>query len=547
MRRPSAQGFIWDDDDYVTENPLLSEPDGLSRIWLSMDAPSQYFPMVYTMLRVEFGLWGLDPLGYHLVNVLLHAANALLLWQLLRRLDIGMEVAWFAAAIFALHPVHVESVAWIAERKNLLSFFFALASLLAWLRHLERPGSFARPRLSDIRPALCAGTSEQGDGLHSAGRHAAAGLAARRRDQPSPTDRSVPIRRAGHLDGPAGGDLGTTPYRHRGERSSSLRSNRSWWHRERCGSTWASWSGRRSSLSATPASRSIRAIRFSTSGCSPGCSCSCHSGATGSESAELRSSRRSTLRLGSLARTRIHSSLHILVHLRGRSLSIHGQRRPIALFIAGSVHALRRGASSTRESSGRQGWGCSWCWAPWSSNRVGSTRIVKRCGETPSRSTRARGWPTSTSAELCWPKLASRSRFPPMRRRSGYGPRRTAHTSALPKRWPASVVSRKVAAISKRRSRSSPKCRAYTASWQTWPGDAESTKWPSVTIGPRSSSTRKTRRLTSCMGAASRCSSVRRKPGCSSSAYWRSSRVTPAPGARSREVQGGVRSPRHRH
>jgi tetratricopeptide (TPR) repeat protein len=133
-------GFIWDDDDYVTENPLLSEPDGLSRIWLSMDAPSQYFPMVYTMLRVEFGLWGLDPLGYHLVNVLLHAANALLLWQLLRRLDIGMEVAWFAAAIFALHPVHVESVAWIAERKNLLSFFFALASLLAWLRHLERPG-----------------------------------------------------------------------------------------------------------------------------------------------------------------------------------------------------------------------------------------------------------------------------------------------------------------------------------------------------------------------------------------------------------------------
>lgn len=131
-------GFIWDDADYVTENPLLSEPDGLSRIWFSMDAPSQYFPMVYTMLRVEFGLWGLDPLGYHLVNVLLHAMNALLLWQLLRRLDLSMEVAWFAAAVFALHPVQVESVAWISERKNLLSFFFALASLMAWLRHLER-------------------------------------------------------------------------------------------------------------------------------------------------------------------------------------------------------------------------------------------------------------------------------------------------------------------------------------------------------------------------------------------------------------------------
>jgi tetratricopeptide (TPR) repeat protein len=135
-------GFIWDDDDYVTENPLLHTPDGFERIWLSMDAPSQYFPLVYTAFRIEYGLWGLDPLGYHLINVLFHAANALLLWLLLRRLDI--RGAWFAAAVFALHPVQVESVAWITERKNVMSLFFSLASLLAWLRFVEPRGGLGR-------------------------------------------------------------------------------------------------------------------------------------------------------------------------------------------------------------------------------------------------------------------------------------------------------------------------------------------------------------------------------------------------------------------
>ncbi len=140
---PALQaGFIWDDDDYVTENPLLHAPDGFERIWLSMDAPSQYFPLVYTVFRIEYGLWGLDPFGYHLINVLFHAANALLLWLLLRRLEIAG--AWFAAAVFALHPVQVESVAWITERKNLMSLFFSLASLLAWMRFAEPRGGSGR-------------------------------------------------------------------------------------------------------------------------------------------------------------------------------------------------------------------------------------------------------------------------------------------------------------------------------------------------------------------------------------------------------------------
>src|ERR1035441_10739788 len=80
-----SAGFIWDDDAYVTENSLLSAPDGLSRIWFSAHSQSQYFPMVFTTLRVEYALWGLNPAGYHVVNVGLHILNALLAWALLRR------------------------------------------------------------------------------------------------------------------------------------------------------------------------------------------------------------------------------------------------------------------------------------------------------------------------------------------------------------------------------------------------------------------------------------------------------------------------------
>ena len=124
-------GFIWDDDFYITRNPLLTAPDGWRRIWFSLDSPSQYWPMVYSSFRLERSLWGLNPAGYHWVNIFLHAANALLVWRLLRRL--AVPGAWLAAALFALHPVHVESVAWITERKNVLSLFFYLLALLAWV------------------------------------------------------------------------------------------------------------------------------------------------------------------------------------------------------------------------------------------------------------------------------------------------------------------------------------------------------------------------------------------------------------------------------
>lgn len=134
-------GFIWDDDAYVTKNAMLTAPDGLSQIWFSTHRQSQYFPLTYTTLRFERALWGLNPHGYHAVNVLLHASSALLLWQLLRRLRV--PGAWLAAAIFALHPVQVESVAWITELKNLQSTLFYLLALLAWVGFIEKP---AMPR-----------------------------------------------------------------------------------------------------------------------------------------------------------------------------------------------------------------------------------------------------------------------------------------------------------------------------------------------------------------------------------------------------------------
>ncbi|MFZ3377937.1 MAG: tetratricopeptide repeat protein [Chthoniobacterales bacterium] len=137
-------GFLWDDDAYVTNNELLTAPDGLHRIWFSLDAPSQYFPLVYTTFRIEHALWGLNPSGYHGVNILLHVANALLVWRLLARLNV--PGAWLAGAIFALHPVQVESVAWITERKNVLMGFFFLLTLLAWVvfvdERTKRPWRF---------------------------------------------------------------------------------------------------------------------------------------------------------------------------------------------------------------------------------------------------------------------------------------------------------------------------------------------------------------------------------------------------------------------
>jgi hypothetical protein len=126
-----AATFIWDDDDYVTQNLHLRTLAGLARIWTDPSATPQYYPLTHTSFWLEYQLFGLNPLAYHIDNLLLHALNACLIVAILRRLAI--PGAWLAGAVFALHPVHVESVAWVTERKNTLAGCLYLAATLIYL------------------------------------------------------------------------------------------------------------------------------------------------------------------------------------------------------------------------------------------------------------------------------------------------------------------------------------------------------------------------------------------------------------------------------
>ena len=138
-------GFVADDEQYLAGNGTLRSVHGLRQIWFDPPASPQFYPLTFTTFWIDYHLWGLNPLGYHVVNVALHATNALVLWLLLHRLRVCG--AWLASAMFALHPVHVESVAWIAERKDVLSGLFALLAVLAWLRFAATrlPGSRRSP------------------------------------------------------------------------------------------------------------------------------------------------------------------------------------------------------------------------------------------------------------------------------------------------------------------------------------------------------------------------------------------------------------------
>ena len=134
--------FVWDDNTCIKVEPVR-EVSGLWQIWFSpsdIERENHYWPLVYTTFWLEHKLWGFAPTGYHIINVLLHLANTLLLWHLVRRL--AVPGAWVVAAVFAVHPLHVESVAWVIERKDVLSGLFYLAAVLAWMRFVEQP----RPR-----------------------------------------------------------------------------------------------------------------------------------------------------------------------------------------------------------------------------------------------------------------------------------------------------------------------------------------------------------------------------------------------------------------
>jgi len=126
-----AGGLLWDDPGHVTR-PELQSLAGLGRIWGEFGATQQYYPVLHSAFWLEHRLWGDATVGYHLLNVLLHATAAGLFLLLLRRL--AVPGATLAALLFALHPVCVESVAWISEQKNTLSLVFYLAAALAYVR-----------------------------------------------------------------------------------------------------------------------------------------------------------------------------------------------------------------------------------------------------------------------------------------------------------------------------------------------------------------------------------------------------------------------------
>jgi tetratricopeptide (TPR) repeat protein len=135
-------GFIWDDDDYVTKNANLRSVDGLIDTWLAPRSLPQYYPLVHSSFWIEYQLWELHPLGYHAVNILLHAGGAILLWRLLVALEV--PGALLGACLFAVHPINVESVAWVTERKNVLCGVFYFASALAyWKWDARRRGDAA--------------------------------------------------------------------------------------------------------------------------------------------------------------------------------------------------------------------------------------------------------------------------------------------------------------------------------------------------------------------------------------------------------------------
>src|SRR5437773_7152010 len=161
-------GFIWDDESHLTQNPCIVGPLGLKEIWTSTRAV--YYPLVLTSFWSLHKLVGLSPLPYHILNLLMHGGSAVLLWRVLRQLDV--RGAWLGAALWALHPVMVQSVAWVTELKNTQSCLFYLLSIfyfLNWESCSRRPmggawSSHSPSRRYDVAGSEAA-TGKRGEGM----------------------------------------------------------------------------------------------------------------------------------------------------------------------------------------------------------------------------------------------------------------------------------------------------------------------------------------------------------------------------------------------
>jgi tetratricopeptide (TPR) repeat protein len=130
--RPSFHGdWLWDDDTYITNNPLLREPGRLWKAWFEPGSFVEYYPIEQSVQWLQWRVWGNNTFGYHLTNVVLHIVSALLVWCLLSKF--GLRLAWLGGLLFAIHPVQVESVAWIVELKNTLSLPPFLLAMIFWI------------------------------------------------------------------------------------------------------------------------------------------------------------------------------------------------------------------------------------------------------------------------------------------------------------------------------------------------------------------------------------------------------------------------------
>src|SRR4030067_3703612 len=141
--------FIWDDIEQIVDNPVIKDIRNIpsfftSDLWRLIENPTigsyYYRPLFLLSLTLDYSLWNLNPLGYHITNLILHAINSLLIYQIGRRLFLHNAPAFLGAALFAVHPVHTESIAWISGRTDPITAVFFLLSFYRYILFMFAKG-----------------------------------------------------------------------------------------------------------------------------------------------------------------------------------------------------------------------------------------------------------------------------------------------------------------------------------------------------------------------------------------------------------------------